>query len=244
MFANSFVDASWTDRHRRGWTTLTSFALQVLALGALLLCPLISTQSLPLVRSFVGSTLAPPPAPPRPAGPSHATRVLRSSSNFSGAILVQPPRIPDHVAHVEEDAPPPALNGIYVANGTGDRWSPNSVLNSLGTSTAMSLPLSPQTVAAPHRPLSRLMEGNLVHKVQPQYPPLARTARIEGSVVLQAVIGKDGRIEGVKVLSGHPLLVKAAVEAVRQWRYRPYYSNGEAVEVETQVTVNFILSGG
>jgi protein TonB len=88
-----------------------------------------------------------------------------------------------------------------------------------------------------------MMEGNLIYKVQPVYPPLARSARVQGSVVLRAVISRAGTIENLQVLSGHPLLVKAAREAVEQWRYRPYILNGEPVEVETQVTVNFLLAG-
>jgi protein TonB len=88
-----------------------------------------------------------------------------------------------------------------------------------------------------------MMEGNLIYKVQPIYPPLARSARIQGSVVLRAVISRTGTIENLQVLSGHPLLVMAAREAVEQWRYRPYILNGEPVEVETQVTVNFLLAG-
>ena len=88
------------------------------------------------------------------------------------------------------------------------------------------------------------MEGNLVHRVQPEYPPLAVQTRTQGQVVLRAVISREGTIENLQVVSGHPLLVRAAIEAVRQWRYRPYVLNGEAVEVETQVTVNFVLSGG
>ena len=86
-------------------------------------------------------------------------------------------------------------------------------------------------------------EGNLVHKVLPVYPPLARSARIQGQVVLQALISKQGVIENLKVLSGHPMLVSAAQEAVRQWRYRPYVLNNEPVGVETQITVNFSLAG-
>jgi len=88
------------------------------------------------------------------------------------------------------------------------------------------------------------MEGNLIHRVQPEYPALAKQARIQGTVVLRAVINREGTIQDLQVLSGHPLLVQAAINAVRQWRYRPYYLNDQAVEVETQVTVNFTLSGG
>ena len=88
------------------------------------------------------------------------------------------------------------------------------------------------------------MEGNLIHRVQPDYPAPARQIRVQGQVVLRAVISREGMIDNLQVVSGHPMLVKAAVDAVRQWRYRPYVLNGEPVEVETEVTVNFILSGG
>jgi periplasmic protein TonB len=90
---------------------------------------------------------------------------------------------------------------------------------------------------------SSLLEGNLIHKVQPVYPPLARTARVQGSVVLAALISKEGTIENLRSLSGHPMLVPAAIDAVRQWRYKPYILNGDAIEVETQITVNFFLGG-
>jgi len=88
-----------------------------------------------------------------------------------------------------------------------------------------------------------MSEGDLIHKIQPTYPALARSARIQGIVVLQAVISKQGTIENVTVLTGHPLLIPAAIAAVRQWRYRPYILNNEPVEVETQITVNFSLAG-
>jgi protein TonB len=86
--------------------------------------------------------------------------------------------------------------------------------------------------------------GLLVRKVQPNYPPLAKQARIQGAVVLQAVIGKDGSIQNLRAVSGHPMLIQSAIDAVRQWKYKPYFLNGEPVEVDTQVTVNFTLAGG
>ena len=89
-----------------------------------------------------------------------------------------------------------------------------------------------------------MMEGNLIYRVQPEYPALAKLAHIHGAVVLRAVISKQGTIENLQAVSGPPLLMKAAVDAVQQWRYRPYLLNGEPVEVDTQVTVNFVLSGG
>jgi protein TonB len=86
-------------------------------------------------------------------------------------------------------------------------------------------------------------EGLLVTKVTPPYPPMAKMARVQGAVVLQAVISKKGNIENLRVMSGHPMLVQSALDAVKQWRYRPYLLNGEPVEVETQITVNFSLTG-
>jgi len=86
--------------------------------------------------------------------------------------------------------------------------------------------------------------GLLIKKVQPAYPPLARQARIQGQVLLQAQISKDGSIENLSLISGHPMLAPAAIEAVKQWRYKPYMLNGEPVAVDTQVVVNFTLSGG
>jgi protein TonB len=103
------------------------------------------------------------------------------------------------------------------------------------------MPVAPTPVVAPVR-ISHMSEGDLLRKILPVYPPLARSARIQGSVVLQAVISRQGNIENLRMLSGHPMLVPAAIEAVRQWRYRPYVLNNEPVEVETQITVNFSLA--
>ena len=84
--------------------------------------------------------------------------------------------------------------------------------------------------------------GLIISKVQPDYPPMARQARVQGTVVMKAVSNQTGDVESVELLSGHPMLVQAALDAVKQWKYRPYLLNGNAVAVETQVTVNFTLS--
>jgi protein TonB len=88
------------------------------------------------------------------------------------------------------------------------------------------------------------MEANLIRRVQPTYPPLARSARVSGSVEFRAKISKEGNIEDLTVVRGHPLLINAAREAVLQWKYRPTMLNGQAVEVITDITVNFTLNGG
>jgi TonB family protein len=92
---------------------------------------------------------------------------------------------------------------------------------------------------SPKRIKSQLEEGQLVNRVEPVYPHIAAISGIQGQVKLHAIIGRDGRIQSLSAISGHPLLLRAALEAVEQWRYRPYVLNGETVEVETFITVNF-----
>ncbi len=140
-------------------------------------------------------------------------------------------------------APPQMnLNTAGVAGGTGN-GSGDGVWRSLGDSGTHPVPLpAPAPIVRPFRS-SNLLAGSLVRRVQPVYPPLARNARVQGSVILFALISKAGAIENLRVVSGHPMLVPAAIEAVSQWRYRPYILNAEAIEVETQITVNFSLSG-
>jgi protein TonB len=82
-------------------------------------------------------------------------------------------------------------------------------------------------------------EGLVIYRVEPAYPPLAKQARIQGAVVMTALIDKGGNVQNLQVVSGHPLLAPAAIEAVKQWRYKPFLLNGQPVEVETTVTVNF-----
>ena len=89
---------------------------------------------------------------------------------------------------------------------------------------------------------SRVAEANLIHDVAPQYPPEAGRARIEGTVVLMAVIGTDGSVKDVRVENGLPILAQAAIDAVKQWRYKPYMIDGEPVEVDSRITINFNLS--
>jgi protein TonB len=94
----------------------------------------------------------------------------------------------------------------------------------------------------PVRVGGNVAEANLIKKVQPTYPPLAKSARVQGTVEFTAVISKEGKIENLKLVRGHPLLVNAAKEAVLQWRYKPTMLNGEPVEVVTDIIVNFTLS--
>jgi len=220
-------------------TTVASFTLQALGLSVLLAVPLLTVQMPPRLEWIRSSFFSPPPAPAPPAA-SNAQRAARAS-DVSGVHLLQPRTIPLGIARVNDDISVPAapsLSEIGVPSGTGtlDRGVPGSIWN-----PAVSAPAPPPLRAQPLR-ISRMAEGDLVYRVQPSYPALARQARIQGSVRLRAIISRSGTIENLSVLSGHAMLVAVAVEAVKQWRYRPYMLNGEAIEVETEITVNFLLA--
>jgi periplasmic protein TonB len=105
--------------------------------------------------------------------------------------------------------------------------------------------VAPPAHTAPTKPvrISHWSEGNLVYRVKPVYPPIAVSARIQGQVQLRAIISKTGTIENLVVENGPPMLIRSAIEAVKQWRYRPYILNDEPIEVETEITVNFTLGG-
>ena len=221
---------------------MTSFGLQAVVIGLLLLLPLWRTVGLPSGRVLpTPVTLGPPPAA-LPAHPQNVTTIVQS--NLADNVLIAPPEVPNHVARIEEVEAPPEMsfNTPGVPGGTGD-GSRDGVWRSLGdpVNHPALLPVPAPNVRAFRT--SRFLEGNLVRRVQPLYPSLARSARVQGTVVLSAIISKAGTIENLRVLSGHPMLVAAAIEAVSQWRYRPYILNGEPIEVETQIVVSFSLSG-
>jgi periplasmic protein TonB len=244
MFADLLSESHWSNHSHRGWTTLISFSLQALVVSCLLFLPLLYTEGLPRL-AMLAPLLAPAPPPaPLPAS-RHAISVAHVQSNLAGTQLLAPSRIPPDVTMLEETVPPPAVDASAlggVSHEIGDPNARGTVLDSVpGSNLTVALPPPP---AEHHFRVSRMMEGNLVHRVQPDYPALARQVRVQGQVVLRAMISREGLIENLQVLSGHPMLIPAAVGAVRQWRYRPYVLNGEPVEVETQVTVNFVLSGG
>ncbi len=231
------LESTWGQSARRGWTTLASFTMQSFGLSLLLLIPLLTIQGPSKLQWFESPILTPPPAPGPPASGQRPIH----SSNIREGQLQQPPTIPNTIANLNEPqvGSAPDLGDVGVDGGTGT--SRRGVLGSVGIAVDVAPPPPP----APTHPLkiSHWAEGNLIYRVQPIYPPLARQARIQGTVELRAIISKAGTIEDLVMVSGHPMLVKSAIEAVRQWRYRPYLLNQEPIEVETEITVNFVLSG-
>ena len=241
MFTST-VSSSWDERSRRGLTTLSSFGVQALAVGVLLVLPLLCPTGLPSLRPLPTPVSLGQPLEEAPAVRTHASGNPAAQNNPAVITLTMPTRIPSRIPVASDDGPPQigaSGPGIPAALGPG---SPDGVRDTLGTGPRAIMPSAPVTVAPPVR-ISHMSEGDVVRKILPVYPPLARSARIQGQVVLQAVISKQGVIENLKLMSGHPMLVPAAIEAVRQWRYRPYVLNNEPVEVETQITVNFSLGG-
>jgi protein TonB len=171
--------------------------------------------------------------------------VKQVQTNIINNQLRTPTKIPEKVQMIKEDeAPPPAMSAGVVGGVPGG--IPGGQMGGVIGGIISSTPVAVPKVATPQRVRvsQGVTQGLLIRKVQPNYPPLARQARIQGSVLLQAEISKDGSIENLRLLSGHPMLAPAAIEAVKQWKYKPYILNGEPVEVETQITVNFTLSGG
>jgi protein TonB len=242
MFADT-LNSSWAERSRRGWTTLTSFGLQALVAGALLLLPLLRPTGLPLFRQLSTPVSLGQPLGEPLAVRAHAGAHPAEPSNPAEIVFRLPaPRLRSGMPAANDDAPPQVgVPGSSFLGGAGV-GDPRGIPNSLGTGTKPVMPVAPAPKIAPLR-ISHMSEGDVIRRVQPAYPPLARSARIQGLVVLQAVISKQGTIEDLRVLAGHPMLVRAAIDAVSQWRYRPYILNNEPVEVETQITVNFSLSG-
>ncbi|HMK31528.1 MAG TPA: energy transducer TonB [Terriglobales bacterium] len=246
MFEDSLFASQAIRSRQRRWAATAAFVMQTLCVGILLVIPLLFTEALPVRRWVYGDAI---PAPPPPPVASRSD--VRSSRPAPAEIVpvhgIQAPReIPRGVPNLpEESLSPPAWSndgGFGVPGGTGPRT--DSLFASVLSESRPAPELPWAAVSKPPTKVSTgVAEGLLISKVTPVYPALARSARIQGQVILQAVIGKDGTIQNLHVIKGHPLLIESAMDAVKKWRYRPYLLNREPVEVETQITVNFSLSG-
>jgi protein TonB len=245
MFEDSLIESgNRFGAKRRLSTTILSFFLQVGLIGVLILIPLIYTDALPK-GNLMTFLVAPPPPPPPPPPAAAPVRVVKMVSEVVNGQLRTPTKIPDKVQMIKEEEAPPDLGGGGVPGGVPGGipgGSAGGVIGGILSSTPVAVPkvATPQRV----RVSSGVSTGLLIKKVAPNYPQLAKQARIQGQVVLQAEISKEGTIQNLQLISGHPMLAPAAIEAVKQWRYKPYLLNGEPVAVDTQVIVNFSLSGG
>jgi len=244
MFEDSLIESGGRLRTKRGATTVLSFVLQILLLCILILIPLIYTDALPKTQLMTFLVAPPPPPPPPPPPAAAPVRVVKQiQSDLVNGQLRTPTKIPEKVQMIKEEEAPPTMGaGVMggVPGGVPGGQMGGVIGGIINTTAAIPKVATPQRV----RVSQGVSTGLLIRKVQPNYPPLARQARIQGQVVLQAEISKEGTIQNLQLISGHPMLAPAAIEAVKQWRYKPYLLNGEPVAVETQVVVNFTLSGG
>jgi len=239
MFEDSLVESSGNLARRNPWTAGISFAVQFALLGVLLLTSLIYTETLPAQKLMsMLEAPVPPAAAPAPAAQTVARR-SKPASEFQHGVLMVPREIPKWIGDIHDEAVPSSAalpDGIV---GSIPVSSADNAITNLLRSTPAAFPkAAPQKV----RVSSGVAQGLLVRQIKPQYPKLALQARIQGTVTLQATIGRDGTVQNLHVLSGHPMLTGAAMDAVRQWLYRPYYLNGDPVEVDTQINVNFTLA--
>lgn len=253
MFEQSLMDLSPDAKNKKtGASLIASFGIQALMIVALLLVPIINYYELP-ATDLVTFLAAPPPPPPPPPPPAAVVEVVRKvvPREFDAGKLTQPKEIPDEIAIIkDEDTPPPATIAGVVGGVPGgmEGGSVGGVIGGIISSTPSVAPPPPPPPPKKVTPSRITVGGNvakarLVRQVRPTYPPLARQARIQGKVMLKAVIGRDGKIQELEVISGHPLLIPNALNAVKQWQYKPTLLNNTPVEVQTQIEVNFTLSG-
>jgi len=225
-----------------GWAVILSTIVQVGVLLVLILIPLIYTQALP--KAMMATLLiAPPPPPPPPPPPAEAPKIVKPVARLiQQGKLMQPRAIPKQVEVFKEaELPPEAPVAGGVLGGVD-----GGLLGGLGSGPAVAAPPPPPPAPKQTQRIKlggQVVAAKLVAQPQPVYPPLARQARIQGNVVLHAIIDKDGRVGELQVISGHPLLVQSALEAVKNWRYQPTQLNGDPVEVDTTITVSFVLGG-
>jgi protein TonB len=240
----------------RFWSTCAGVSGQVVVVGTMLLAPLVFPATLPQLQSYVTLVAPGPPAPPPPPpAPGATVRPRGAVRPYRPDVITAPRSMPDHAAQIVDDPLDFADVGMPggVKGGIPGGLTDGIVGGVLSQTPAAPPPpvavrTTPTPAAAPGPPaIKRYVQGGLVklaspiRRVDPVYPQLARTARIEGVVELEGIIGIDGRIHDLKVKGGHPFLVQAAVEAVRQWLYNPGTLNGELVEVIAPITVTFRL---
>jgi len=239
-----FYSASKTGNWKRA-TIPVAYIFEIILVGCLVLYPLLVVEGLPK-SSLMVSLTAPPPPPPPPPPPAAAPPKIPVHRVTVEDIMKAPTVIPKTIRQVKDEPEPPPQAAAGVVGGVPGGVPGGSVGGVLGGIIGSNAPPPPPPpkAATPKRIRvgGQVESAKLILKPQPEYPPLAKMARIQGTVRLEAIISKDGTIQDLKVIQGHPLLVKAALEAVQRWRYQPTLLNGDPVEVVTEIDVNYTLA--
>lgn len=254
MFEQTFVGGGKT---KKPWTVLMAFAIQAGLIIVAVIIPMIWFDVLPTaqLQSFLVAPPPPPPPPPPPAAAPPVKVVKVIPRQFDAGKLMAPKVVPKEVATIKEEELPPPTSGVAgvvggVPGGVAGGAAGGVLGGIIGSVPSAAPPPPPPPKKEEPKPVTpqrikvggNVQSAKLVRQPHPNYPALAKQARISGVVKLSAVISKDGTIKELQVISGHPLLVPAALEAVKQWVYQPTLLNGEPVEVQTQIDVNFTLS--
>src|SRR5271166_1831512 len=228
-------------RPRNFFAASGSLAFLSFLLLAIIIIPLCHTEPLPKRQTLTMLYL--PPPPPAGGNPANFQAPKLASTYIPTSTGITAP------VHKTQEAPPTPVGTTGGVVGGVPGGMVGGVPGGVFTGMLNSAPSVPVLTKSPvptpvkrMRIASQVAEANLIHDVPPQYPPEAGRARVEGTVVLMAVIGKDGTVKDVRIESGLPILAQAAIDAVKQWRYRPYLLNGEPVEVDSRITINFTLS--
>jgi protein TonB len=253
MFEQSILANA--NRTKRFWSTCLGVAGECMVVAFVVVAPMLWPQVLPRALTSVGIYLPTVPAPP--AELKTVTHVVPQHATAAPHVFHVPTSMPAHPAPIVDPIPEPE-NGPAVAGSVQMGSRPGVVGSALLADIISSArpaphydappppPVAPDTPKAPGQPtrirVSSVEPGKLLNYVKPVYPPLAKAARISGTVELEALIGTDGRLKEIRIKTGNPLLAPAAVDAVKQWVYQPTILNGDPVEVITTVLVTFTLN--
>ena len=254
MFEDVFVEGVGKTKSTR----MMIFAMlgEVVLVTIAVILPMVYFDVLPAttLKSFLVAPPPPPPPPPPPAAAPQVKAIKVIPRQFDAGRLMAPKAVPKQIAEIKEEELPPPSSGVGVVGGVPGGvagGTPGGVLGGILSSVpsaALPPPPPPPKKDEKKEVVQRIRVGGnvqaakLIRHPSPVYPPLAKQARISGTVKLSALIGKDGAIQNLTVVSGHPLLVQSALDAVRQWLYQPTLLNGEPVEVATEIDVNFTLN--
>lgn len=236
MFHDVLLETTPAERRRRKLTLAVTLLGEAFVIAVLVAIPLLYLDALPGLAIHEPTTPISLSRAPRIGGAtapqSGGTHTNSTAVTIVRALNLHPLLTYDHAVQAANVGGPDV--GPYIGTGDGPE------LPFIPDGDYVPPPVLKQPPSAP-RQISHFTEGMIVHRVDPVYPQPARIARIEGEVTLRATIGTSGQLEGLQVMSGHPLLINAAVAAVEQWRFKPYMLNGQPIEVQSQITVKFVL---
>jgi protein TonB len=245
MFDDLVISSPNPKKTNKPWTVTLSVLVQTGIVIIMILIPLIYTEALPkqLLTTFLVAPAPPPPPPP----PAAAVKIVKPVARLiQQGKMMSPTVIPKKVNIIKEEEMPPDVGAVGVVGGVPGGvpgGSAGGVLGGIIGGVGSNLPPPPKSAPARVRVGGNVQAASLVRQVMPLYPAIAKTAHVSGTVMLHAIISKDGSVESLEYISGPQLLMKNAMDAVRQWRYKPTMLNGEPVEVDTTISVVFTLGG-